>query len=106
LLERHAFLRIFGKKAHEIGPKVLKSRIIEIAYPLFYKRLIGIFVKSLRISYIVFFLTNYQKYYSIAFDIPMMNRIVDCPVSFVVYRYFVKGQAKEKVRVTPFSNGG
>jgi hypothetical protein len=36
----------------------------------------------------------------------MMNRIVDCPVSFVVYRYFVKGQVKEKVRVSPFSNGG
>jgi hypothetical protein len=51
-------------------------------------------------------LTDYQKYYSIALDIPMMNKIADCPVTLVVYRYFVKGQAKEKVRISPFSNGG
>jgi hypothetical protein len=34
-----------------------------------------------------------------------MNKVVNCPVTLVVYRYFVKGQAKEKVCVNPFSNG-
>jgi hypothetical protein len=35
-----------------------------------------------------------------------MNKIANCPVILTVYDYLMKGQTKEKVYVTAFSNGG
>jgi hypothetical protein len=49
-------LLIFAQKNHKISQKMLKSRIIEIAYLFFYKRFIEIFVRSPKIHTLFFFL--------------------------------------------------
>ena len=53
----------------------------------------------------VFFLTTHQKYFTVMLSLPMMNKIVVCPVSYLmIYCYFVKGHVERERLVTLFSN--